>query len=99
MNEESTSPEVVLEPLSSASKFGRSPPGDYDVRCGSKIVGRIMQFYYAPPDKPWAWAINAFERGERPVGKCQGFAVDLRSALDAFRAAWIGEQRQEKNEI
>ena len=80
--------QLVLEPLKASAKIRRWPATDYNVRCGSKVVGRLMRSYYAPSESPWAWSINAFERGSRPYEKCQGFAANLDSALNALRLAW-----------
>ena len=95
MSETRTPDDLVLVPASSSEKIGRWPPSDYDVRCGGKLIGRIMKTYYAPTDAPWAWSINAFERGQRPRDMCQGYAPDLDAALEAFREAWTGQQKTE----
>src|SRR3954462_11730059 len=92
MSKERTADGFVLQPPNATSKVGRGPPTDYHVRYGSKLICRIMWGHYAPPDPPWTGSINALERRSRPPEKCQGYAADLDSAMDAFLAAWQWQQ-------
>ena len=81
--------QLILKRAALSRSSGRWNDDDFDVRAGSKVVGRIYKASAAPVGSPWMWTLAFGHHEDRTP--THGYAATREAAMAAFAKSWRRE--------